>query len=238
MDYELETRKNLAAVYRLLHHFGWDDLIYTHASAKIPGTSNYLINSFGVTFDEVTASNLVKVDIDGNVHGEGTINPAGFLIHSAIHKARPDVGGIVHTHTNEGVAVSADKDGLWPISQKASVILNSLGYHDYQGIVIDSSEEESLKNDLGNNNYLILRNHGLLTVGKNAPHAFLNMRTLQKACEVQVLCEYDRTIKLSETLIKENLDNSIKFRQGMPKTTSHWDALLRIVKKNYPDYEN
>ena len=145
---EEKARKNLDAVYRLVHHFGWDDTIFTHISAKISGTEEFLINEFGLLFNEVTADNLVKVDINGTVISGGIINPAGFVIHSAIHEARPEVSCIVHTHTRDGVAVSADRRGLMPISQQAGIVKQSLAYHDYFGIATDTNEREWLQKDL------------------------------------------------------------------------------------------
>ena len=232
---EQETREQLAAVYRLLNHYGWDDLVYTHVSAKIPGTNYFLINQFGLLFSEVTASNLVKVDIEGNVISGGIINPAGFLVHSSIHKARPEVMCAIHTHTKEGVAVSVDKRGLWPISQTAMLIINNLSYHDYCGLILNDSEKELLKQSLSSNDFMILRNHGLLTVGESIGDAFLNMRRLQNACEVQVLCDYDNSIMISQSVIDAN-KQMIRFlnsRNDIP-----WQALLKLVQTQYPDYKN
>ena len=232
---EQETREQLAAVYRLLNYYGLDDLVYTHVSAKIPDTNHFLINQFGLLFSEVTASNLVKVDIKGNVIGGGVINPAGFLVHSSIHEARPDVMCAIHTHTKEGVAVSVDKRGLWPISQTAMLIINNLSYHDYCGLILNDSEKELLKQSLSSNDFMILRNHGLLTVGESIGDAFLNMRRLQKACEVQVLCDYDNSIMIAQSVIDAN-KQMIRFlnsRNDIP-----WQALLKIVQTQYPDYKS
>ena len=232
---EQETREQLAAVYRLLNHYGWDDLVYTHVSAKIHGTNHFLINQFGLLFSEVTASNLVKVDINGNVISGGVINPAGFLVHSSIHEARPDVMCAIHTHTKEGVAVSVDKRGLWPISQTAMIIINNLSYHNYCGLILNNSEKELLKQSLSSNNFMILRNHGLLTVGESIGDTFLNMRRLQNACEVQVLCDHDNSIMITPAVIDDN-KQMIRFlnsRNDIP-----WNALLRIVRTQYPDYKN
>ena len=232
---EQNTREHLAAVYRLLSHFKWDDLVYTHVSARIPGTEHFLINQFGLLFSEVTASNLVKVDLSGNVIGNGIINPAGFLVHSAIHEARPDIVCAIHTHTKEGVAVSVDKRGLWPISQTAMLIVNDLGYHDYCGLILDKNEKELLKQSLSNHNFMLMRNHGLLTVGNSIGDAFLNMRRLQNACEIQLLCDYDQSILIEKSMIDSNYDR-IRFlnsRNDIP-----WAALLRLVESLYPDYSD
>jgi ribulose-5-phosphate 4-epimerase/fuculose-1-phosphate aldolase len=238
MTFEEQTRRELAASYRLLNHFGWDDLIYSHISVKIPNTEYFLTNSFGLSFNEITASNLVKINIHGEVIGDGNINPAGFIIHSAIHQARPEIGGIIHTHTKEGIAVSCDKEGLWPISQRSIGIINQLGYHNYQGIVIEEDEKESIVKDLDKNNYLILKNHGLLTVGFNIGHAFMNMWRLQRACEIQVLCNRDRVDFLPIHIIKESKERIAKIRKSLSDKQTPWHVLLRMVEKLYPDYKN
>lgn len=234
MDFELETRQQLAMVYRLLAHYGWDDLVYTHVSAKIPGTETFLINHYGYMFNEVTASSLVKVDLHGNVIGPGQINPAGYIIHSAIHEARPEVQCVLHTHTPAGVAVSTDKDGLWPISQPALLVIDSLGYHDYQGLVLDPSEKIKLVENLDDNDFMMLRNHGLLTVGNNIPDCFLNMRKLQNACEIQVLSDYDRAIRIDHSVIEMNKAKAkfLNSRNDIP-----WQALTRLADRLYPDYK-
>jgi ribulose-5-phosphate 4-epimerase/fuculose-1-phosphate aldolase len=187
---EQTLRIDLAACYRLVAHFGWDDLVFTHISARVPGPDHhFLINPYGMLFDEITASSLVKVD----AHGEKVepnphpVNPAGFVIHSAIHAARADVTCVLHVHTPAGVAVSAQKHGLLPISQQATIALASLGYHDYEGIALRDEEKPRLASDLGDHTCLVLRNHGLLTVGRTIADAFLSMFTLQRACEVQIL---------------------------------------------------
>jgi len=232
---ESQLRVELAAAYNLIHHFGWDDLIYTHLTCRIPGTNHILINQYGMMFNEVTASNLLKVDLSGEVIGEGFINPAGYVLHSAIHSHRPDVCCVLHTHTPSGIAVSADKDGLWPISQAAMLIAEKVSYHDYYGLVVNQEEKATIQSDLGMNDYLILRNHGLLTVGKTVANAFMNMYVLQQACDVQVNCIRDRVIEFNPDIIAANresiqkLDNIVR----LP-----WEALMRIVKRNYPNYKN
>jgi len=188
---EWALRLDLAACYRLVAHFGWDDLVFTHISAKIPGTHDFLINPYGLMFDEMTASNLVRVDLAGEKTLESPyeINPAGYTIHSAIHEAREDAGCVLHVHTMEGVAVSCQKAGLLPISQQASIVVQSLSYHDYEGIAMNPDEKSRLQRNLGQSRNFMLRNHGLLTVGRTVPDAFLSMYTFQRACEIQVLAQ-------------------------------------------------
>ena len=186
---EWNVRVNLAACYRLIAMFGWDDLIFTHISARVPGPEDhFLINAYGLLFEEMTASSLVKVDLIGEIVQETPyfINPAGFTIHSAVHAAREDAGCVLHTHTRAGVAVSAQADGLLPISQIAAVACSALSYHDYEGIALNEEEKPRLVADLGSNNFFILRNHGLLTVGETIPDAFLFMYALETACQIQI----------------------------------------------------
>jgi ribulose-5-phosphate 4-epimerase/fuculose-1-phosphate aldolase len=189
---EWQVRVNLAAAYRLVAHYGWDDLIFTHISARVPGPEhNFLLNPYGMMFDEVTASSLVKVDLDGNIVMETPhlINPAGFTIHSAVHAARADAMCVLHLHTDYGIAVSAQKNGLLPISQQATFALSSLAYHDYEGLALNEAEKPRLVQDLGTKNYLMLRNHGLLTVGSSVAEAFLSMFILERACKIQILAQ-------------------------------------------------
>jgi len=186
---EWELRVNLAACYRLIAMFGWDDLIFTHISARVPGPDDhFLINAYGLMFEEMTASCLVKVDLDGKIVLETPhiINPAGFTIHSAIHAAREEAGCVLHTHTRSGVAVSAQAGGLLPLSQISLFPYSSLAYHDYEGIALNEDEKPRLVADLGDKNFLILRNHGLLTVGPTIPDAFLFMYALETACQIQL----------------------------------------------------
>lgn len=189
---EWETRVKLAACYRLLAMFGWDDLVFTHISARVPGPDeHFLINAYGMFFEEMTASTLVKVDLDGNVVLDTPymFNPAGFTIHSAIHAARHDVKCIIHTHTRAGIAVSAQKDGLLPLSQTSLFPLATLGYHDYEGVALNEDEKPRLVADLGTNNALMLRNHGLLTTGETIEDTFLLMYVFETACQTQLLAQ-------------------------------------------------
>src|ERR1044072_2184555 len=189
---EWQTRVDLAAAYRLVALYGWDDLIFTHISARVPGADHhFLLNAYGMMFDEVTASSLVKIDLDGQKVMESPyfINPAGFTIHSAVHAARADALCVMHLHTDYGIAVSAQKDVLLRISQQAMFPLASLAYHEYEGLALNEAEKPRLVSDLGNKSYLILRNHGLLTVGQTVAAAFLSMYILESACRIQILAQ-------------------------------------------------
>jgi ribulose-5-phosphate 4-epimerase/fuculose-1-phosphate aldolase len=189
---EWQARVDLAACYRLAALFGWDDLIFTHISSRVPGPDHhFLINPYGLMFDEITASSLVKIGLDGNkvLESPYSINPAGFTIHSAVHAAREDALCVMHLHTRHGVAISAKKDGLLPISQQSLFSLASLAYHNYEGLALNDDEKPRLVTDLGDKNNLILRNHGLLTIGSNAAEAFLAMYNLERACEIQLMAE-------------------------------------------------
>jgi ribulose-5-phosphate 4-epimerase/fuculose-1-phosphate aldolase len=172
--------------------YGWDDLVFTHISARVPGPDeHFLINAYGMLFEEMTASSLVKVDLHGNkvLESSRLVNPAGFVIHSAVHEARPDVTCVLHTHTRSGIAVSAQADGLLPLSQTSLFPYATLGYHDYEGVALNDDEKPRLVADLGDRNALILRNHGLLTVGASIADAFLLMYVLETACQIQLLAQ-------------------------------------------------
>jgi ribulose-5-phosphate 4-epimerase/fuculose-1-phosphate aldolase len=188
-EVEWALRTDLAACYRLVARFGWDDLIFTHISVRVPGPEHhFLINPYGLTFDEVTASNLVKVDLDGRklIDGPHDVNPAGFTIHSAIHAAREDAQCVLHVHSVNGVAVSAQAQGLRPLSQHSIFVVSSLAYHDYEGVAVIDDEKPRLVRDLGDKTFLMLRNHGLLTVGATVPEAFMAMYLFETACLIQV----------------------------------------------------
>lgn len=187
---EWKIRVDLAAAYRLVAHYGWDDLIFTHLSARIPGPEHhFLLNPYQLMFEEVTASSLVKVDVDGNpVEPTPFItNPAGFTIHSAIHMAREDAQAVMHLHTPQGQAVSAHEDGLLPLTQTAMLIRGDLAFHDYEGVATDLDERERLVADLGDKNGMILRNHGTLAVGGNVGECFLKLYFIERACEAQIM---------------------------------------------------
>jgi len=186
---EWQLRVDLAACYRLVAHFGWDDLIFTHISARVPGDEHhFLINPYGMTFDEITASSLVKIDLDGKkvLESPYEINPAGFVIHSAIHAVRDNAKCVLHTHSINGVAVSAQKEGVLPLSQQSAFVLSSLAYHDYEGVAVNPDEKPRLVRDLGDKSFLMLRNHGLLTVGPTIAEAFLMMYLFEATCMIQV----------------------------------------------------
>ena len=187
---EWEARVELAALYRLAALHGWDDLIYTHISARIPGPEHhFLINPYGMLFEEITASSLVKIDLEGAILQETPyfINPAGFTIHSAIHAAREDAKYVMHLHSDQGVAVSAQKEGLLPLSQHALIVLPRLAYHDYEGIALNLDERERLVADIGDKTLMLLRNHGTLSVGDSAADCWIGMFYLERACKQQVM---------------------------------------------------
>jgi len=189
---EWNARVDCAALYRLVALYGWDDMIFTHISMRLPGPEHhFLINPYGFFFDEITASSLVKVDLEGNIVDPTPhfINPAGFTIHSAIHAAREDAHVVIHVHTDQGVAVSAQKKGLLPISQTAMIVLGDMAYHDYEGVALDLDERERLVRDIGTKNLLMLRNHGTLAVGETPAAAFLRIFFLERACKMQVLAQ-------------------------------------------------
>ena len=186
---EWRLRCDLAACYRLVAAYGWSDLVFTHISARIPGPEHhFLINPYGLLFDEITASSLVKVDQQCHKLSESPfpVNPAGFVIHSAIHAARADAGCVLHTHSRAGVAVSAQRCGVLPISQQSTFVLASLAYHDYEGVAIRDDEKQRLQADLGSAGFLMLRNHGLLTVGRSVAEAFQRMYTFENTCRIQI----------------------------------------------------
>ena len=189
---EWQLRCDLAACYRLVALYGWSDLIFTHISARVPGPEHhFLINPYGMMFDEITASSLIKVDQDGNKLSESAlpVNRAGFVIHSAIHAVRDDAQCVIHTHTRAGVGVSAQRNGVLPVSQQSMFVLASLAYHDYEGVALHDAEKPRLQDDLGRANFLMLRNHGLLTVGRSIADAFLSMYTFENACQIQLAAQ-------------------------------------------------
>jgi ribulose-5-phosphate 4-epimerase/fuculose-1-phosphate aldolase len=241
MPSERDLRVELAACYRLVALFGWDDLVFTHISVRLPGDEDtFLINPYGMLFEEITASSLVKVDQRGEklAPSDWPVNPAGFVIHSAIHAARRDVACVLHVHTNAGVAVSAQKEGLLPISQIATVALSSLGYHDYEGIALRDDEKPRLVRDLGANQAFILRNHGLLTVGPTVADAFIWMYALQRACEVQVMAQAGgaELVHVDPRIVggvKANIEAATK---GMGGAIA-WPALRRKLDRLDPRYK-
>ena len=239
---EWQLRVDLAAAYRLIAHYGWDDMVFTHLSVRIPGPEHhFLINPFGALFDEITASSLVKVDVNGEKVEDSPmpVNPAGFTIHSAIHEAREDAQCVMHTHTVAGVAVAAHSEGLLPLSQQSLFPLSSLAYHDYEGIAVREDEKSRLVADLGTANFMILRNHGLLTCAPTVADAFLFMYVMQKACEIQVAAlAGDRPL----TPVPQPIIDKIQ-SEGDKVTSSQggllaWPALLRKLDRIDPSYRD
>ena len=236
---EWAARCDLAACYRLVHHFAMDDLVYNHISARVPGEEgHFLINAYGMTYDEITASSLVKIDFDGNVvQDSGTglgINRAGFVIHSAVHRGRPDVACVIHTHTPAGMAVSAMECGLLPLTQNA-MYFAGLGYHDYEGPAVDLDEQKRLVKDLGTNEAMILRNHGLLSVGTTIPEAFITMYWLDRACQAQVFALLAKTKLPDEKTIKTTNE---RYKPGQRRNIGalEWEGLLRLAERRYPGF--
>jgi ribulose-5-phosphate 4-epimerase/fuculose-1-phosphate aldolase len=232
---EWQARVDLAAAYRLAALFGWDDLIFTHISARVPGPEHhFLINPYGLMFDEITASSLVKVGLDGKRVMESSydINPAGFTIHSAIHGARQDALCVMHLHTRHGVAISAKKQGLMPISQQSLFALASIAYHNYEGLALNEGEKPRLVGDLGDKNNLILRNHGLLTIGGNAAEAFLAMYNLERACEIQLMAEAGggELVQIPVPILK-GIEAQVKVVTKGLGADLVWPGLLRKLDK-------
>src|ERR1700689_3299833 len=230
---EWEQRVTLAAVYRLVAHFGWDDLIFTHLSARVPGGDHhFLINPYGMTFDEITASSLVKVDLNGRkvMDSPYEINPAGFTIHSAIHAAREDANCVLHVHSINGAAVSAQKNGLLPLSQQSIFILSSLAYHDYEGVALREDEKPRLVRDLGNKSYFMLRNHGLITVAGNVPDAFLLLYTFEAACMIQVRAQAGggELVRIDPRILETGLQQAETVTHGAGGGAA-WPALFKNI---------
>jgi len=232
---EWETRVNLAACYRLAAHFRMTDLIYTHISARVPGPEHhFLINAFGLLWDEISASTLVKVTLDGEIVDDPTgngINRAGYVIHSAVHRARADIVCVMHTHTAAGIAVSAQEQGLLPISQHAMRFTNSIGYHDYEGLALELDEQARLVNDLGEHKAMILRNHGLLTCGESIPQAFDLMYYLERACQTQVnALAGGAKLRMPPAEVADHTARQFKALPYKQKNTE-WKAHLRLLDK-------
>lgn len=237
---EWEQRINLAAAYRLTAMFGWDDLIFTHISARVPGPEHhFLINPYGMLFSEITASSLVKIDLQGNKVSDSPydINPAGFTIHSAIHAVREDAMCVLHVHSLNGVAVSAQKEGVLPISQQSTIVLASLGYHDYEGIALNEEEKPRLVRDLGQNNFLMLRNHGLLTVADNIPDAFLFMYLFEATCAIQLRAQAGGgdLVHVDPRIIAGVKTQVKQVTKGVGGALA-WPALLRKLDRADPNY--
>jgi ribulose-5-phosphate 4-epimerase/fuculose-1-phosphate aldolase len=236
---EWQLRVDLAACYRLVALHGWSDLVFTHISARIPGPEHhFLINPYGLMFEEITASSLVKVDQACNklIDSPFPVNPAGFVIHGCIHQARADAGCVLHTHTRAGVAVSAQKCGLLPISQQSTFVLASLGYHEYEGVALRDDEKPRLQHDLGNRDFLMLRNHGLLTVGRSIPDAFLNMYLFENACRIQIDAQAGGELIEVHPRILVGIEEVAKKSTGGQGANLAWPALLRKLDRTDPSY--
>ena len=238
---EWQLRCDLAACYRLVAAYGWSDLVFTHVSARIPGPEHhFLINPYGLMFDEITASSLVKVDQDCNklIDSPFPVNPAGFVIHSAIHAVRDDAGCVLHTHSRAGVAVSAQKCGVLPISQQSTFVLSSLAYHEYEGVALRDDEKPRLQADLGHANYLMLRNHGLLTVGRTIPDAFLHMYTFENTCRIQIDAQAGGELVHVNPAILQGLSAVMKTATAGMGASLAWPALLRKLDRMDSSYKS
>ena len=239
-DAEWRQRVDLAAAYRLVALYGWDDLIFTHISARVPGPEHhFLINPYGTMFQEITASSLVKVDLHGNkvLSDAADINPAGFTIHSAVHAAREDVDCALHVHSVNGVAVSAQDEGLLPLSQHSIFVLASLGYHDYEGVALEEDEKPRLVRDLGDKRFLMLRNHGLLTVGRSVAEAFVAMYFFEAACMIQVRAQAGGgKLRHIGRGIVEGADQMWEVITRGSGGGLAWPALLRRLDRIDPSY--
>jgi ribulose-5-phosphate 4-epimerase/fuculose-1-phosphate aldolase len=238
---EWEARVNLAACYRLAAHFRLTDLIYTHVSARVPGPEHhFLINAFGQLWDEISASTLVKVTLDGEIVEDPTgygFNRAGYVIHSAVHRARADVACVMHTHTAAGIAVSAQEEGLLPISQHAMRFTNSIAYHDYEGLALELDEQQRLVRDLGGHKAMILRNHGLLTCGASIPETFDYMYYLERACQTQVnAMAGGAKLRVPAPAVAAKTAAQFKALPYKPKQPE-WKALLRMLDRMDPTYK-
>lgn len=239
-DQEWALRVDLAAAYRLVAMYGWDDLVFTHISARIPGAEHhFLINPYGMMFEEITASSLIKVDLNGDKVAESDypVNPAGFTIHSAVHAAREDAQCVMHTHSINGVAVSAQKEGVLPLSQQSLFVLSSLGYHSYEGVALNEEEKPRLVADLGANNFLMLRNHGLLTAGKTIADAFLYMYLFEASCMIQVraLAGGKEMVQVGSRIVAGIQQQAEQVTKGLGGGLA-WPGLLRKLDRKNPGY--
>ncbi|MEP4889369.1 MAG: class II aldolase/adducin family protein [Aliiglaciecola sp.] len=240
-EQEWQMRVDLAACYRIVAHYGWDDLVFTHISARVPGPEHhFLINPYGLLFEEVTASNLVKVDLQGNIvmDSEFNINPAGFTIHSAVHEAREDALCVLHLHTTAGVAISTLKDGLQAYSQQSLFALSSMAYHDYEGVALNPDEKSRLVEDLGDNSFMILRNHGLLTCGESIADTFLGMFLLQRSCEIQLQAQAtgQPMIKIPDPILS-GIQAQAKQVTRSAGGALAWPGILRKLDRVNPGYD-
>jgi ribulose-5-phosphate 4-epimerase/fuculose-1-phosphate aldolase len=238
---EWQLRCDLAACYRLVALYGWTDLVFTHISARLPGEGHhFLINPYGLLFEEITASSLIAIDQEGNKLSESpfNVNKAGFVIHSAIHAARDDARCVLHTHTRAGVAVSAQKAGVLPISQQSTFVLASLGYHDYEGVALRDDEKPRLQADLGKAGFLMLRNHGLLTVGASIADAFLSMYIFETTCQIQIAAQAGAELTTVDPRILDGVAASMRTQTDGMGGAFVWPALLRKLDRQDPAYRS
>jgi len=239
-DDEWQTRIDVAACYRLIAHFGMDDLVYNHISARVPGAEeHFLLNPFGHLYEEVTASNLIKVDLDGNIisQTEHRINPAGFVIHSCVHRHRPDLTCVIHTHTTAGIAVSAQKNGLLPLSQTALLYKDLIGYHEFEGLALKLDEQQRLLADLGSDKQLlILKNHGLLACGRTIPEAFIMMFYLEQACRIQIAAQAGGELQLPPLPVQQLAHQQAMAGFGAGLGEMEFAALKRRLERAGCDY--
>ncbi len=238
---EWQLRVDLAACYRLVALYGWSDLVFTHISARVPGPEHhFLINPYGLMFDEITASSLVKVDQQCNkiIDSPYPVNPAGFVIHSAVHAAREDIQCVLHTHTRAGIAVSAQKNGVLPISQQSTFVLASLAYHDYEGVAFRDDEKPRLQADMGHANFLMLRNHGLLTCGKTIADAFLSMYTFENTCQIQIAAQAGGgELTHVNPKIIDGVGQAMKVQSGGLGGMFVWPSLIRKLDRIDDSYK-
>ena len=243
-DAQWAARQRLAAAYRIVDQLGWTETIYGHLTLRVPGTNNFLINPWGLRYDEVTASNLVEIDVDGNIVGPSNypVNAAGFVIHSAVHRGRDDLHCVMHTHTTAGMAVAAQEDGLLPISIMATGFYGRVAYHDYEGPSLDLGERERLVASLGERKVLILRNHGLLTAAPTVEEAFVLMFRLQRACEIQVAAQAGGALRVPPVDVCERsadlTDDFLEGNDGAPAGTLEFDSYVRLIDRLDPSYKH
>ena len=239
-EQEWQLRVNLAACYRLAHHFGWDDTIYTHISARLPDKDEFLVNAFGFSFDEITASNLVKVNLKGEILNETpfNINPAGFTIHSAVHEVRHDAQCVIHLHTNETIVIATTEEGLLPLSQHSMFSINQIAYHGYEGLAVNPEEKLRLQEDLGDANILMLPNHGALSLGRTVGEAFMRWADLQRACEIQVmaLSIEQPLIPIKQEIIDTIWAQAKKVHSNSTGGQMIWPAMLRKAYRLDPSF--
>ncbi len=240
---EWQTRVDLAACYRLVAQFGWSDLVFTHISARVPGVHDqFLINQYGMMFDEITASSLVRIDLNGNKLDDSPypINPAGFTIHSAVHEARHDAQCVLHVHSANGVAVSAQKNGLLPLSQQSIFVLASLAYHDYEGVALREDEKARLVADLGRKMYFMLRNHGLLTLGSTIADAFTNMYFFEAACNIQIRAQAGGgpLIEIPASILSTAQEQARVATRSLGAGALAWPGLLRRLDRIDTSYRD